>query len=105
MTARRSLAFTTTVRVIDRVHHHPAHGRADAAPTVRAGLANGAQRVLAIADFAQRRTAIDMHLANLAGAETQLGIAPFACQKLHRSTCRTRQLRALARQHLNRMNG
>ena len=37
--ALAGLAFATTVRVVDRVHRHAAHRRADAAPALRAGLA------------------------------------------------------------------
>src|SRR5664279_4027783 len=45
MHTRRGLAFTTAVRVIDRVHDHAANGRADAAPAVSASLADRAQAV------------------------------------------------------------
>src|ERR1700743_3445887 len=36
----RSLTFTTTVRVVDRVHHDASDGRANTAPAVRTGLAD-----------------------------------------------------------------
>jgi hypothetical protein len=39
MAAARGLALAATVRVIDRVHRDTAHGRADAAPALRTGLA------------------------------------------------------------------
>src|SRR5512146_1886583 len=104
MTACRSLAFATTVRVVDRVHGHTAHCRADAAPAIRTSLADGTQRVFTVADFADGRAAIDVHLADFARAQTQLRIAAFAGQQLHCSACRTRQLRTLAGQHLDRVD-
>src|SRR5574340_65978 len=101
VTACRSLAFAATVRVVDRIHRHTAHGRADAAPAHRAGLADGAQTVFGITHFAQGRFAVNVHLANFAGAQTQLRIAAFTSQKLPGSTGRTRQLSTLARQHFD----
>src|SRR3989338_2747948 len=103
MAARSSLAFATAVRVVHRVHHHTAHGRTNTAPTHRAGLADRAQAVFGIAPFAQSRLAIDVHLADLAGAQTQLRVAAFTRQQLDRSACRTRQLGTLARQHFDAM--
>src|SRR3989338_7504940 len=83
MAACGCLAFTTTVRVIYRVHHHAANGWADTAPTHRTGLADRTQTVLGITHFAQSRFAINVHLANFAGAQTQLRVAAFTRQQLH----------------------
>src|SRR5512133_357392 len=105
MTACSCLALTTTVRVIDRVHHHTADGRTHAAPTHRTSLTDGTQAVLGVAHFAQRRLAVDVHLADFAGTQTQLSVTAFAGQQLHCSTRGTGQLRALARQHLDAVNG
>jgi hypothetical protein len=44
----------------------------DAAPALGAGLAERAQVVLGVADFADRRAALDVHLAHLAGAQPQV---------------------------------
>src|SRR5690349_14850727 len=52
-------------RVVDRVHRLAAHRRADAAPAVRAGLADLAQVVFLVADFADRRAAVHVHAADL----------------------------------------
>jgi hypothetical protein len=41
-----------------------ANRRANAAPAVGTGLADRAQAVLFVADFADRRAALDVHLAN-----------------------------------------
>jgi hypothetical protein len=58
------LAFTTTVRVVDRVHDHAADGRADALPALGAGLAELAEVVLAVADFTDGGAAVDVHAAD-----------------------------------------
>src|ERR1700692_49096 len=60
------LAFTAAVRVIDRVHDDAAYGRANSQPAHRAGLAEDAQIMLIVADFADRRPAINMHFAHFA---------------------------------------
>src|SRR5689334_7632535 len=59
-------------RVVDRIHRNRAHRRTDAAPAVRAGFADRAQAVLLVADFADRRATVDVHLADFAGAKPQL---------------------------------
>src|SRR4030065_647974 len=92
MTACSSLAFTATVRMVYRVHHYTAYSRTNTAPTHGTGLADRAQTMFGIAHFAQGRLAIDVHLAYLAGAQTQLSVAHFMRQQLDRSACRTRQL-------------
>src|SRR4030067_1079005 len=87
MTPGCCLPFAAAMWVIDRVHDHTAHGRANTAPTHRAGLADGPQAVLRIAHFAQCRLAIDMHFADFARAQPQLRIAALTSQQLHGSTC------------------
>src|ERR1700712_5623974 len=62
-------AFTTTVRVIDRVHRDTTNRRTDALPADRAGLAVLAQLVLFVGDFADRRAAVDVDLAKLTPAQ------------------------------------
>src|SRR3984885_7814158 len=59
-------AFTTTVGVIDRVHHDAAHSRANSQPAHRAGLAEDTQIMFIVADFADGGAAIDMQLAHFA---------------------------------------
>src|SRR5690606_23712394 len=92
---------TPAVRVVDRVHADAANGRADAAPAVRAGLADRAQAVLLVADLADRRAALDVHLADLARAQPQLRVRALARQQPNRRAGRTRELGALAGQHLD----
>src|SRR6185437_744485 len=90
-----------THRMVDRIHCDGAHRRPDAAPAHGACLADRTQAVLFVADFADRRAAIDVHLANFAGAKAHLRIHAFARQQLHAGAGRTRHLRALARLHLD----
>src|SRR6185503_7110958 len=102
--AGRGLAFAATMRMVDRVHRDAANRRTLAAPAHSAGFADGFEVVFLVADFADRGAAIDAYLADLAGAQPQLGIDAFACQQLQRSAGRTRQLRTLARLHFYAMN-
>src|SRR2546429_2161124 len=96
---------TAAMGVIHRVHGDAANGGADAAPPLRAGLADRTQVVLFIADGADRGPAVDVHLANLARVHAQLRIGAFAREQLHRRSGGTRHLRAFARQHLDAMYG
>src|SRR5690606_10801217 len=105
LTALASATFTTTVRVIDRVHGHATDGRADTTPAHCTGLADLTQAVFFVADFANGGTAIDMNAADFTGAQANLSVGAFTCQQHGGCTGRTGQLRALARQHLDAVNG
>src|SRR5512137_813734 len=96
-----SATLATAVRVIDRVHRNAAHRRTHAAPAHRARLADLAQVVLLVADFADGGAAIDQNAADLAGTQPELRVAALACQQLDGRARRPRELRALARQHLD----
>src|SRR5688500_6976597 len=102
--ALASLGLATAVRMVDRVHRRTAHRRAHATPAARAGLAELLQVVLGVADLADRRAAFRRNLAHLAGAQAQRGITLLASDQLRRGTCRTRDLRTLARLHLDAMH-
>src|SRR5882724_10865422 len=92
------------MRMVDRIHRDATDRRSNAAPTLRASLTDRAQAVLFIADFADRRTAVDMHLADLTRAEPQLRIGAFTREQLHAGARRARELRAFARLHLDAMD-
>ncbi|AOZ52930.1 hypothetical protein BKX93_16555 [Chromobacterium vaccinii] len=96
-----SAAFTTTVRVVDRVHRRTANGRANTAPTGSASLTQLAQGVLFVTHFTNGRTAIDVHQADLARAQTQLSVHAFASQQHCRSASGTNHLSALAGLHFH----
>src|SRR6185312_15271814 len=97
-------AFTTAVRMVHRIHHHAAHGRADALPAFGAGLAELAQVVFRVADFADRGAALHRDAAGFARTQAQRGITGFARDQLRGSTGTARELRALARLHLDAMH-
>src|SRR5262245_21927377 len=90
-----------THRMVDRVHRDAAHRRPLTAPAIGAGLADRAQAVLFVADFADRCAAVDVDLADLARAQAQLCVDAFAREELDTRTGRTRHLRALPRLHLD----
>src|SRR5690606_39821872 len=82
MTTTRSTPFTTTMRVVDRVHGDTTNGRTYAAPASGTGLAQGAQAVLTIACFTQGDPALAVHHAHLAGAHPNGAIGTFATYQL-----------------------
>src|SRR3954447_17180745 len=72
VTTTGGLALATTVRVVDRVHHDTADGRALALPAHPAGLAPVDVGLLGVADLADRGAAADVDVAHLAGGHPQL---------------------------------
>src|ERR1700722_11219013 len=98
------LTFTTTVRVIDRVHCNATHRRADTAPAICASLTDLTEAMLFVANFTNRRAALDVHTANFTRTQANLSVSAFASQQHGGRTSRTRHLRALARQHLDAMD-
>src|SRR5574343_630035 len=98
-------AFTTTVRVIDRVHGHTADGGTDTHVTLDTGLAQLAQAVFGVGDFTDGGAAVHVDLANLAGAHTHLGIHAFTGQQHGGSTSGTGQLSTFARLQLDAVDG
>src|SRR5690349_10331918 len=94
--ALAGLALAAAVRVIDRVHGESAHRRADAAPALGASLAVAAQVVLIVPHLADRRAAVDVYLACLAGLEAHVGVDPLAGRERHRAAGAARELAAAA---------
>src|SRR5690606_35189765 len=75
-------AFTTAVRVIDRVHCGAANMRATAHPTVAPGFADHHLHVIDIADTTDDGTAVGGHSANLTAGQLQLRPARIASLEL-----------------------
>src|SRR5690606_9029945 len=69
------------------------------------GLADLTQAVLFVADFANRGAAIDVHATHFTRAQANLSIGTFAGEQYGGSTSRTSHLGALARQHLDAVDG
>jgi hypothetical protein len=65
MTTGCSFTFTTTVRMVNRVHHHTANGRTNTAPTHCTCFTNLTQTMFSIANFTNSRTALDVYATNL----------------------------------------
>jgi hypothetical protein len=65
-------ALATTVRVVDRVHHDTADGRALALPAHAAGLAPVDVALLGVADLADGGAAAHVDVADLTGRHAQL---------------------------------
>src|SRR4029077_4304841 len=98
------LAFAATMRVVDRVHCDPAHRGANAAPALRAGLADRAKIILFVANLTDGGPAIDVHFANFSRSQPQLRVGPFTRQQLNGCSGSARDLRAFAREHLDAMD-
>src|SRR5690606_12263483 len=105
MTTTGSTTFTTTMRVIDRVHGGATDGRTNTLPALGAGLAQRAQAVLVVRDFAQGRTALGQDLAQLTGTQANGDVGTFTSDQLHGSSGGTSELRALARLELDAVDG
>src|SRR4051812_21301887 len=101
VTSTGSLTFTTTVRVVNRVHGYTTDGRANALPAHTAGLAPVDVRLLGVADFADGCAAAHVNVADFTGGQTQLGEAAFLGNELYRSTCGTCHLGAATRTQFN----
>src|SRR5262249_16402074 len=97
-------AFATAVRVIDRIHHDAANGRANAEPAFRAGFTETAEIVFAVADFANGRAAINVHFAHFGRAQSNGGIRTFASREHHRAAGAACELRALTRLEFDAVN-
>src|SRR5688572_12263248 len=101
VTTTGSLTFTTTMRVIDRVHGDTTDGRANALPPLTTGLAPVDVRLLGVADLADRCAAAHVDVADFAGGQAQLGEAAFPGDKLNRSASGTGHLGAATRTQFN----
>src|SRR6266571_856166 len=101
MTTSCGFTFTTTVRVIDRVHDHTAHGRTNTAPAHRTGFTNLAQAVLGIADFTHGSTALDVHATDFTRTQADLGVGAFARHQHDAGAGGTGHLGTLTWQHFD----
>src|SRR3954469_20319836 len=77
MASARGLTFTTTVRMVDRVHDHATVGRADAHPARASRLADADVLVIKIADLTDGRHAVDQNFARLARRQFDERVVTF----------------------------
>ena len=82
MTATRGLALTTTVRVVDRVHHDTADRRALAEVALAASLGEHLVHVVRVGHGADGCQAAVHHHAKLAGGQLDLGVSTIAANQL-----------------------
>src|SRR3546814_20546694 len=73
MTATRGTTFTTTMRLVDRVHRHTAAGRANAEPALAAGLSQLGVLVVRVGHRTDGGHAIGLPPPLLARGQTQHG--------------------------------
>src|ERR1700712_3092982 len=97
-------AFAAAVRVIDRVHRDTTNRRADTLPALRTGLAVLAQVVFFVGGLADGGAAVDVDLADFTRTQPKLGVGAFTRHQRAGRAGRTRDLRALARHHLDAMD-
>ena len=90
--------------MVVRVHRDTARLRTTSEPAAAAGLADGDVLMLEIADLTDRRTAIDMHAADLAGRHTKECVIAFLCHELRGCARTADELRTLANLELNGMD-
>src|SRR5690606_38477483 len=96
MTAARGAAFTTAVRMVDRVHDDAAVVRATAHPAGTAGLADRGVHVVRVGHSTDRTAAAAVHQTLLARVEAQNDVVMIAADDLGVGARRTRDLPALA---------
>src|SRR6185312_8934393 len=70
VTSTGGLAFTTTMRVINRVHDNTADGRANALPAHAASLTPVDVGLLSVSNFADGCAAARIDVADFAGGQT-----------------------------------
>ena len=104
MTATRSTTFTTTMRVINRVHGNTTNRRSHTSPALRTGFAELTQVVFAVTYLANRGATVNMNLAHLAGTQPHGCVRTFARSHLSRTTRRANQLSAFTRLQLDAVN-
>ncbi len=104
MPPTRSSAFSTTVRVIHRIHCDTPYGWPDPTPSRCTGLAQRRQTVLGVTNFSDDRLAVRMNLSHLPGPKPNRYIDPFLSHELGTATCTANHLRALTRFHLDAVN-
>src|SRR5215217_736807 len=96
VTATRSTAFTTTMRVVDRVHGHAAVDGLAAEPTVATGLAERGVGVVLVGDGTDGCKASAMHTTLFARVEAKDRPTGVTADILGIGTSRTGDLAALA---------
>ena len=101
MTTTRGTTFTTTVRVIDRVHDNTTNRRTNAFVAHTTGFTEVLVGVVGVGHGTNGGHAFLTDHAQFARAQTDLSVAAIATNELSVSTGRTCDLTAFARLHLD----
>src|SRR5258708_14445518 len=94
MAAALGAAFAAAMRVIDRVHRRAANGRTLALPHIAAGLADDLVHMVGVRDRADRRHALEAHLARFPRVQAQDSVALVTADELNICPGRARDLAA-----------
>src|SRR5215218_235154 len=103
--AAGGLAFTTAMRMVDRVHCHTAYRGALSLPAIAAGLAEGNVGLLSVTDLADGRATPDIDHPHLPGWHPKRGVLAFTGDQLDAGTSGSAQLGATARPQLHGVHG
>src|SRR5436189_518068 len=99
-----ALALAAAHRVVDGVHHRPAHRRAEPEPAHPAGLTDRHVLVVEIAHLPDRRHAVDRHHPHLAGRQLERRALALLRQELRLRAGAPAHLRAATRLELHVVN-
>src|SRR6266571_2418013 len=97
-------AFTTTMRMITRVHRRSTHSRTAAHTARTASFATALVLMIDIANLSHRRHTQNMHQALLTRRQTDQGIVPFFCHQLRTRSCPAHHLPATSSRQLDVMD-
>jgi len=98
------LSFSTTMRVVDRVHNHTSNVGTLTLPPCTTSLADNNVFMINVTDLTNRSHASRQDLAHLAGLQTNLNVGPITPHNLGRSPGAADQLTTLARLQFNVVN-
>src|SRR5215831_46007 len=91
-----ALALATAHRMVDGIHHSAPHGGTESLPANPASLADRDVLVIQIADLSDRRHAVELDLADLAGGQLDVGVIALLGQELGQGAGAPAELAALA---------
>src|SRR5699024_7447373 len=99
-TADTGLSFSTTMRMVVRVHNRTADGRTNTHVTLASCFTDVDQVVLSISYHTYSRSAVQRNHSHLSGGQTKGRVLAFLSHELRAVSCGTNHLSALARMQL-----
>ena len=104
MTTTRGLTLTTTVWVVNRVHHDTADGRANALPALTAGLTPVDVGLFGVSDFTDGGAAAHVDVADFTRRQTKLRVGAVLSDQTHRGSGGAGHFGAATRAKLDRVD-